>query len=330
MSMQKKNPKNTPHKNLKAALKRGYRKNKSSRYPLEDSPLWQMTSLHVLARLVRLDPEGLRKVAGSPLYNKFVDKLGTDKERHVQEPLGSTMRLHYRLAKLLDSIQRPDFLHSATRRRSNVSNADKHRSHLPGHVIVKTDIKKFYERTTYAHVKSFFYKNLGWSYDLAKLMATICTVDGHLPTGSCLSPILSYFVHRNLFAEIEKRCMDRGVTLTLYVDDLTLSGARASKTFMHEIKDLIRRTNLETHKDVLVAPGKVGMVTGVAVDGNRLRLRNKQHRSIVAIIDAVVDGDKSQAEKLTGKLAAARVVEPAAADKLAMRLQQRIAASDVG
>jgi hypothetical protein len=318
---------NTPHKKLKAALKRGYRKNQSARYPLEKSPLWKLTSLHVLARLLRVDPDSLKKLAGSPVYNKFVEQPGTDKERDIQEPMGSTMRLHYRVARLLDSIQRPAFLHSATRRRSNVSNADKHRSSGPTHVIVKTDIRKFYEHTTYSHVKAFFHTDLGWPLDLARLLASACTVDGHLPTGSCLSPLLSYFVHKRLFAGIEQLCVEQGVTMTLYVDDITLSGARASKALLHEIKGRIRRRNLETHKDKYIAPGTVGLVTGIAIDGDKLRLRNKQHQSIVKMIDAVAAGDKAQADSLKGKLAAASVVEPAAAERLAVRLEQRLASS---
>ncbi len=312
------------HKREKAARRSGLRKNKSGSYPIESSPLWQQKSLHKLAELLGTTPEELAAIASAPEYNEFVDKPNTPKARDVQEPLGPTMHLHYSLVKLLDRIQRPDFLHSATKRRSYITNAEAHRA---GHAIVQTDIRKFYESTTYAHVKTFFFKDLGWPHDLAKLVAKACTVHGHLPTGSCISPLLSYFVHRRMFAGIEELCRRAGVVMTLYVDDLTLSGVHATSSLLHEVKATILRFDLVTHKEKLVAPGNVGIVTGVALDNGQLRLRNKQHKALVEIIDSVCAGDTTLMDKLQGKLAAAHAVEPAAAAGLTERYKRHVRSS---
>lgn len=310
------------HSREKAALRRGLRRNKSGRYPLEISPLWKLSSLHRLAELLRVSPDELEEIAKAPSYDRFIDKPGTKKERHVQEPLGLTMSVHYRLVKLLDSIKRPEFLHSATKKRSYISNAEAHRA---GHAIVQTDIRKFYENTTYQHVKAFLHKGLGWSHDLARLVARACTADGHLPTGSCISPLLSYFVHRQMFAGIEELCRERAVTLTLYVDDLTLSGPHATKALLYEVKSRIRRCDLETHKETYVSPGNAGLVTGVALHGGQVHLRNKQHEAIVQIIDSIAAGDSSLVDGLNGKLAAAQAVEPVAAAKLVQRYKKHSA-----
>lgn len=181
------------HKREKKALKRAYKRNVSARYDLTISPLWQLNSIHLLAKYLRITVADLKQLSKTPTYYCFIDKTKPLKPRDIQEPTDMTMRVHYRLVRLLDSIKRPDFLHSATRKRSNITNADTHRS---GENIISTDIQKFYESTTLSHVKDFFLKELCWAHDLAKLMAKICTVQGHLPTGSCLSPLMSYFVHR--------------------------------------------------------------------------------------------------------------------------------------
>ncbi|MBX3625348.1 MAG: RNA-directed DNA polymerase [Rhizobacter sp.] len=273
-----------------------------------------------MAELLGTTPDVLEAIAAAPTYNEFVDKPNTPKARDVQEPLGATMHLHYSLVQLLDRIQRPTFLHSATKKRSYITNADAHRA---GHAIVKTDIRKFYESTSYAHVKRFFFQDLGWSHDAARLVARACTVHDHLPTGSCISPLLSYFVHRKMFASIEELCSRSNVVITLYVDDITMSGLHATTALLHEVKAKIQRFGLVTHKEKFVAPGTPGVVTGVALDKGQLRLRNKQHQALVKVIDSVHAGDLTLLNQLRGKLAAAQAIDPAAAAGLIERYKRQ-------
>lgn len=231
------------------------------------------------------------------------------------------MRAHYRLAKLLDSIERPSFLHSATRRRSNVTNAG---AHLSGtsKALVKTDIRKFYESTSEAHIKRFFHHDLCWPHDLAKLMAQVCSVDGHLPTGSCLSPIMSYFVHRQTFGQVAAICVAADVTMTLYVDDLCMSGENATRTLLFKVKDRISAAGLKSHKDRLIPPGAPALVTGVVVDGDKTKLRNVQHERIWAGIETVEQGDLTCIATLRGQLGAATTIDPQAASVLQRRLER--------
>ncbi|MGE8450146.1 MAG: reverse transcriptase family protein [Pseudomonadales bacterium] len=311
------------HRREKTVGRARLRKNKSARYPIERSPLWRLSSIHKLAALIGVPVEDLEATCTAPTYNRFDDQAKPGKEpRHIQEPTEATLRIHYRIVRHLDSIQRPDFLHSATKRRSHVTNA---RAHVgSGGAVVAMDIRKFFESTTYQHVKAFFHKDLGCSHDVARLLATVCTADGHLPTGSCISPLLSYFTHRQLFAEIEKLCSAKGVTMTLYVDDLTLSGMRATKTMLFQVKALVSRQGLRTQptKDAVVPPGKAAIITGAVRNGDQLRLRNKHHNSIVAIQDSIAVGQDSSLNELSGRVAAARAVEPGAATRLETRLDQ--------
>lgn len=320
------------HRLEKAAGRKRLRKNRSARYPIERSPLWGLTSTHQLAALINVQVEDLEVLCMAPAYNRFDEQPKPDgkpgKElRHIQEPVEATLRVHYRIAKHLDSIQRPDFLHSATKTRSHVTNA---RAHIAsGGTVVAMDIRKFFESTTYHHVRAFFRRDLGCSLDVARLLATVCTADGHLPTGSCISPLLSYFTHRKMFGEVEKLCVEKDVTMTLYIDDLTLSGVHATKTLLHQIKVMIKRQGLQTHpkKDAVVRPGKAAIITGAVRDGGLLRLRNKHHNSIVTIQDLIASGEELSLNKLRGQVAAARSVEPVAAARLEARLD-RILSND--
>ena len=312
------------HKREKKALKRAYKRNVSARYELTMSPLWRLRSIHLLAKYLRITVADLKQLSKDSTYHCFIDETKPLKPRDIQEPTGMTMRVHYRLVRLLDSIKRPNFLHSATRKRSNITNADAHRG---GENIISTDIQKFYESTTFTHVKEFFYKELFWAHDLAKLMAKICTIDGHLPTGSCLSPLMSYFVHRQMFADIEKQCVAKDLVVTLYVDDVTISGKQANKKLLLEIKKTISKRGLFAHKDKVISNGHPAVVTGIIVSGDKLLLKNSQHKSIVELIDVVSSGDLTHETKLIGKLAAAGAVQKQAAEKLKDMLHRKQLAS---
>jgi len=315
--------KNPSHRREKAVGRARLRKNKSARYPIGRSPLWRLSSIHQLAALLDVPVQDLETVCMAPSYNRFDDQPKPGKEaRHIQEPTEATLRIHYRIVRHLDSIERPNFLHSATKTRSHVTNAQAHLA--SGGAVVAMDIRKFFESTTFHHVKAFFYKDLGCSHDVARLLATVCTADGHLPTGSCISPLLSYFTHRRLFAEIEKHCVARNVIMTLYVDDLTLSGAHATKSMLFQIKALIVRHGLQTKttKDAVVRPGKSAIITGAIRDGHQLRLRNKHHDAIVKIQDQIALGQMPPLDQLRGRVASARAVEPQAAARLEARLNR--------
>lgn len=297
------------------------RRNKSARYPISSSPLWRLRSLHVLATLLQTDFDLIEPLCLNPTYRRGFEsspKPGKD-ARAIQVPTEDTMRLHYRLLKLLDSIERPEFLHSATKKRSHVTNARAHTDFAGA--LVSVDIRKFFESTTYGHIKRFFHLDLGCSHDVARYLASLCTADGHLPTGSCISSLLSYFVHQKLFNEIASLCHSRQVTMSLYVDDLTFSGLHATKALQYEVGKLVRRAGLRTHprKNIRVRPGKAAIVTGVVVHDGTLKLRNLHHQKIIQIQNSIADGDFPH-DELAGRMAAARAIDPVAAGKLHARL----------
>lgn len=303
------------HRKQKQALKRKLRYNEASRYPLDQSPLRRVVSVHSLAKLVGLSVDEFRSAAREPTYNKFdtVPEQGKS-PRRVQEPTNLSLTLHYHFTRLLDRVQRPEFLHSATKGRSHVTNAQAHSAKVP---IFCTDISKFFENTTQAHVKQFLL-DMDWSPDLARMMSSALCVDGHLPTGSAVSPILSYFVHRSAFGEIAQICRDANVTMTLYVDDVTISGEHATKTLLYRIKHILMRRGLKTHKERWSQAGAM-VVTGAVPTSDGLRLRNKHRLGLTNLINRFRQGDFTVEGKVTGKLAAAANVDRAGAAVFAAR-----------
>jgi hypothetical protein len=215
----------------------------------------------------------------------------------------------------LNRIERPAFLHSATRGRSHISNAA---THAGIHPVVCADIEKFYENTTRSHVKSFLLRDLQWPVDLSAMMADALTFNGHLPTGSAASPILSYFTHQRMFAAIEGMCTTTGCTVTLFIDDITVSGPRASMSLLHRIKQVLlgRGLRAKATKDRSAPTGSAVIITGAVRQGDRLRIRNEHRKDIVQLLAQYKAGDFTVEEKLASKIAAAKCVDSAGAAPL--------------
>jgi len=319
-----------PPRKSSESIKRGWRrrlrKQEGGKYPLEHSPLFKISSIHVLARLLGLTPKALLKVAQAPAYRRFIDNSEAGKKpRNVQTPEGLTLQLHYRVLQLLDRIERPTFLHSATKGRSYVSNAAVHANNHPA---VTADISNFFESTARTKVRAFFKESLGMAGDLAKHLAAICTVDDHLATGSPLSPLLSYFAHRPMFLEMERMAQDVDVKMSLYVDDLTFSGAHASEGFLAQAGHRIRQNGLKTNpsKNRSFAGSSVKLITGAAIEGETVTLPNAKRRQIVEDItaEARATGDALPEiqKRVRGRIAAARAVNKAAAKGLELRRQR--------
>lgn len=214
-------------------------------YALESSPFFRLTSIHELAKLLRLTVGQLRQECLQPAFApmRVVRKPGPrSKTRNVSPPLKTTLLLHQRLLRFFDRVRRPPYLHSATRRRSHVTNAAAHSGQRH---LVKADLRKFYESTTYSHVVAFFHHELQMAGDLARLLARLCTREGRLAMGSPLSPLLSFWVHKKMFDRLDALSRQHRLRFTAYFDDLTISGNRITESFFQTIRRSVAIQGLE-------------------------------------------------------------------------------------
>lgn len=295
----------------RSALKRRLRANQSCRYELSRCALYGVRQLSVLTDLLQTTNKALRQSAQAPEFATWVDRSRPEKPRDIQDPRGTTERLHYRICELLDRVIRPEFLHSATRKRSSITNASQHVSHGP---CVTTDMKSFYEATSTKQVEEFFSDSLNMAPDLARKLANLCTTDGHLPTGSPLSPLLSYWAHHQTFDKIHELVVERGVVMTVYVDDMAFSGAHASLALLRQVKHKLRLRGLETHKDKSFGRGQFKHITGAAVNGRGIHVPNRRLKQIVDDQGVLAKGEfdaetvASLRRKLSGRIASASAI----------------------
>lgn len=286
---------------------------------LEDCGLFAIISPRFLAaRLttpkMTFTEANLRQLAASGgNYNIFPKKMKNGKTRLIQEPKAVLQRLHARTHDLLSRVEAPNYLHSTVKRRSYISNATTHSASVE---TIKIDIKSFFPSVPKKAVFIFFHEMLECRKDVAGLMADLLTYQGHLPTGSSSSPIIAFYSFKRLFDEIYEFAKRHDLKMTCYVDDITISGPGANKGLLHEVREIISRYGLKSHKARYFDRYKPRVVTGVCISDTGQRVPNELHLKISRDFGSLFGpGDSAQKSKtlrtLLGRLESAGLIEPA-------------------
>lgn len=251
------------------------------------SPLFKVMSKRKLAEVLKVSVKDIRYLASltdnyrhwelTQKRQEILAGLPEKKPRVIQQPKPLLDAVHRRISLLLSRIGKPSFVFSATKGLDYVDNA---RAHMNPHRGVKVDIKNFYGSVRARVVRKFFEERMQCAPDVAKLLTSVCCAGDFLPTGSSLSPSLSYFACSELFARIEKMAAQRDLTFTLYVDDMMFSGEQATRSFASEVVKELARHNFVGHKISYFPAGTVKVVTGVAVWSDRIGLPMSRYRKM--------------------------------------------------
>ena len=241
--------------------------------PLHQSRLFKVSSPERLALVLGLPFDQLRSLlALNPRYREFDRPKKTEGVRHCEDPVPPLKALHGRLAKMLARIEAPDFLFCPVKGRCYISNAAAHRHSRVVHCL---DIKKFFPNTPSRRVFWFFHRVMQCRRDVAGLLTDLTTFNGRLPTGSPLSPILAYFSFHDMWAGIEAFCHSKGYVLTVYIDDVTVSGLKVPAADLWVIKGMIKRYGLEYHKEKTFID-RPAEISGGIVSGGRLSAPHRE------------------------------------------------------
>ncbi len=113
------------------------------------------------------------------------------------------------------------------------------------------------------------------SSDVASILAQLLTVDGHLATGSTVSPILAFFAFYDMWLSIAQIAKEARCVSTVYMDDIAISGDNVPDRVMWDIKKQIHRRRLQYHKQRRYAHG-TGEITGSVIKKGQLIVPNRQ------------------------------------------------------
>lgn len=245
-------------------------------YALDQCALYRCSTRKKLFKLLQTSPEKFAELtAATDLYKPLRKKKKDGTFRPVLAPRGDLKRIQRRIGELLLRVKTPDYLMSPVRGRSNIDNAAYHRGAQAFHLL---DIEDFYPSCTANKVAWFFGKCLGCPPDVVKVLVDLTTLDGVLPAGSPASPSLAFWAYADMWDEIDKLARDAGCQVSVYVDDITVSGKSVPGALVHAIKE-----RLAHHGHSFKASKEIGqfnapvVVTGVVVRDCTLLMPNVQH-----------------------------------------------------
>lgn len=251
---------------------------KKKSYPIKDSPFYLLKGKNRLEKILGIRFVQLEKLAAASknYYRQFV----ITNQRQIQEPLGLMKIVHKRISDLLKRIEVPKYIIAPRVGHSYIDNAA---VHLNSESLIKTDISKFYPSTNYQKVYEMFVSEFYCAKDIAAVLAKICCIDQKfLPTGSSLSGFVAMLSAKKMFDEIERLISDKKCVMSVYVDDITISGSDATKSLLWEIRKIIYKHgySASNKKSRFYCSIKPKTVTGVIVRGSKLFVPNRRHKKI--------------------------------------------------
>lgn len=247
------------------------RQQKYERYAFSDSPWTQDLTQRDLADLIGWKKHQLEAlVRDKERYTKRKTERIGSKMRDLAVPTGNLRTVHERLKFHLNKIKQPPYLFSPRKGRSQRDNAEHHVEQVQ---FLSLDIKQFYPSTSDEHIFRWAYYVAGLRSDVAGLLVKLVAIDGKMPFGSPVSPVLTTHVHRPMFDEIYKICRSQGLKMSLWVDDLTISGQFVRGELVEAIRAVIRRQGFKTHKIKFRSVGRALGGRPVVVTGVPLRAR---------------------------------------------------------
>ncbi len=248
-------------------------------HPLENSCLYGLTSINKLASFLFSSVDGLNTLADTTTrYRCWDEKKKNGGFRHIEAPDENLKKVQRRIVDLLQRIQPPSHLMAPVKKRSYVDNAA---MHCGAKAFCLLDIEDFFPSCTDKKVFWFFSSRLKCARHVAALLTNLATFKGHLPQGSPCSPILAYLAYTDMWDEVAEIAKNSNCSLSIYADDITISGSVVlSKDVWNIKKALFRHGHLYSRKKERHIISKAAEITGVIVSGELLLLPNRQHEKI--------------------------------------------------
>ncbi len=262
------------------------RKNNKT-YCETENPFYRLKSKSVLAKLLLLTRKEMNLLARSKnLYSEFEKPKRDGGSRQICAPHKNLKKVQKRVACLLQRITPPDFLFSPVKGRSYVDNAAVHVGSRSIHLL---DIEDFFENCTDNKFVWLFRKRWGCSPDVSVILKDIVTYKGSLPQGSPSSPILAYMCYVDMWEEISHIVQAAGCNLSVYADDITISGEIVRKKLVCRVKSILRkhghRFQRSKERSKFLRPAEI---TGVIVDANGLYAPNRLHKGLLDVRKSTV------------------------------------------
>jgi hypothetical protein len=251
---------------------------KHKTYDINQSPLYSIGSRKRLVSVLKTswgNIDKLLSLGGLHLYSEYQKNYkDSSKSRYIEEPCPDLKKIQTLIDSYLSRIKVPDFLHSPARNCSQVTNAIVHQYSIS---MMKLDIRSYFESTSSRRVYWFFNTVMNCAPDVSAILTKLLTYQKRLPTGSPSSPRLAYFSHIDMWEKISEIAKINNYLITVYMDDITISGNCVSEKVIWRIKQIIFSHGLKYHKEKIYHKQPFE-VTGIIVKDDEISAPNRQFK----------------------------------------------------
>lgn len=140
--------------------------------------------------------------------------------------------------------------------------------HVGKPMVMKMDIKHFFDHCMYPLVKEKAFPAEKYSESNRVLLALLCVHRDALPQGAPTSPAISNIILRDFDRVVGAWCQEHNIAYTRYCDDMTFSGLFDPYAVKKIVKDGLKKLGffINDKKTIVLRNGQRKTVTGIVVN----------------------------------------------------------------
>lgn len=255
-------------------------------HDINQSILYKLKSHKKLFTYLKTNKNNIKLLKKSKNYYEFIQKI-KEKERNLIAPKDKLKIILKNIDHHLKKINTPSYLISNKKGLSSVDNANIHKNN---NYILTLDIQNFFPSVNKEYIFRFFKYKLKQSDDIAwtlTKLVTIKEIDG-VPQGFPTSARIAFWTYFKMFEEINNIVTKYNLTMTVYVDDITISGNnKINRLIYMQINNIVSKNGLQvkTSKTKLFGKKSPKHITGVVIKSKILYMPFDKFAKLRKLID---------------------------------------------
>lgn len=239
--------------------------------------LWN--SIDEFAEAIRVSPETLYYWMRESKNSVHAEsELIKGKSRNLVKPRSDYKALLKKIDCGLKTYPLPKYFFGSPK---GVSQIDCARVHISSPYILKLDLKAYYPSTGHRRVQGAFSMVTG-DPKLSSLLTRLCTYNYQLPQGYPTSQTIAELILIPLSKRLFALCKEYGLKLTIYIDDIVISGSKILFSKEKLILSIFQEMNFQLNFDKKeLVKNKSGIdITGVHIENRRATTKSKFDESL--------------------------------------------------
>lgn len=150
--------------------------------------------------------------------------------------------------------------------KKNTSIKDNATPHLKSKLILKLDIKDFFDSISFSDVYNKVFKD--FEKPVRTLLSYLCTYKERLPQGAPTSAYISNLIMKDFDEKVGDYCTKENINYTRYSDDMTFSGTINPKEIISKVNTELKKMGMQLNykKIHIIKDSQRQEITGIVVN----------------------------------------------------------------